>query len=195
MSTELKHIILILFIFVCIGLGVYCYSNYKTARIEFYKQYASELVAIAEIHSADYYGLDWLLCMAVTQAESDFKTKARSTYRKNGFKYHCYGLKQLSLSTSAYTGKALKRKFPEMDFESIYGIERNVYGGNLFLRDMLDNYCAGNWIMAVELYNVGYGAYRRGRIEGVNRNSRHVKKVSVYYTQLKKEWSKFNKYW
>jgi soluble lytic murein transglycosylase-like protein len=188
---ELKISIIVIFILLCIG--GYFYSSYKikNARVDFYKQYADESVAIAEIHSADYYELDWLLCMANTKAESGFKIMAKSTFHRKGKRYHAYGLKQLVMSTAAYCRSALGDRFKD---STIYAVDFNVWAGNLHFKNVLENYSSNNILKAIEIYNVGHGAFRRGKTEGVNRNSRHVKKVTIYYQELKEQWKKFKKW-
>jgi soluble lytic murein transglycosylase-like protein len=191
-KTDIKIFIIAFLVLCIIGFFIYCRIVVKNSRVEFYKRYADETVAIAELHSADYYGLDWLWCMAITRAESKFKVEARSTYRKNGVKYHCYGLKQLAMSTAAYCREALGNRFKDT---SIYAVDFNVWGGNLYIKSLMKNYCSDDIIKAIEIYNCGIGNYRRGKKEGVNRNSRHIKKVVIYYQQLKEEWNKYQKWY
>lgn len=188
---ELKISIIIIFIMMCV-FGYFWYQNkVATARYRFYNQYADESVGIAEIHSADYYGLDWLLCMAQTKAESDFKIMAKSTYWKKGKRYHAYGLKQLVMSTAAYCRKSLGSDFKDT---SIYAVDFNIWAGNLHFKNTLENYSQNDILKAIEIYNIGYGAYRKGKVEGVNRNTKHMKKVTIYYQQFKEEWRKFRKW-
>jgi soluble lytic murein transglycosylase-like protein len=191
-SFDIKLGVTIFTIIILLSGYFYVSNNIKQSRYKFYaKESKSESISIAEIHSADYYELDWLLCMAMTKAESRFKIMAKSTYWRKGRKHHAYGLKQLVMSTAGYCRDSFDDRFKD---SSIYEVDFNVWSGNLHFKNVLENYAKGDILVAIEMYNVGTGAYRRGTKEGVNRNSRHVKKVTIYYQQLKEKWNKFKKW-
>jgi soluble lytic murein transglycosylase-like protein len=138
-----------------------------------------------EIQSTEYYELDVFWAVAVTQGESKFKQHALSKRP-----YNCKGLKQLSGSTESYCRQALENRIKDTD---VYSIEFNVWAGNLTLKTCLD-WAGGNYVKAIEIYNVGLGNYRKGTREGVNRNYRHIKKTSILHSELKAAWREFPKF-
>lgn len=122
------------------------------------------------------YNLDFLKFLALIGCESEWNQFAKSSAQ-------CCGYTQLSGTTASYLRIQLRDEIVDLD---IYNAEFNIAGGALFIRTILDNFAQQDWNKAIEIYNIGYTAYCRHE-----RNTKHVVKWAVYYSELKQEYKEY----
>jgi soluble lytic murein transglycosylase-like protein len=176
-KQDIRLFAIIIFIIMTIFAYLFISWRISEARVKFLSKYTSEPIAIAELKSADFYELDWLWCVALSIAESNYKQHATSKKP-----YLCRGIKQLNGSTAKWCADILGYKLKSTS--DIYDIAFNIPAGNLTLKTCL-KWANGNYYEAMSYYNVGYGTYKKGI---PYRNYRYVKKVSLIYNQLKSDW-------
>jgi len=153
------------------------YKNYEK-KIKFLNQYLNDKASQKLLVYSLKYDLDWLKVFACLMSESE------------GYKYaisknKCRGYMQLAGTTARMIATILGYKHYD-----IFDEDFNIQAGCLFLRMILDTYTEGNeiekWTKAIEIYNLGYGAYRKGY-----RNEKHIRKFWLNYTYFKIKWERF----
>lgn len=157
-----------------IGIRVGLYFN----RIQFMMGYIPKIAAECVLEYSDIHKVNWLKSFTTLMSESEGKRIACHPRTK------CKGYMQLAPRTSGILRKSLEKDIKDTD---IYSTEYNIAGGILFLRTCYDHFSGKDWLVAVEIYNVGYGNYRDKKM----RNPKHIKKWCIKYTKFKSEYKAF----
>jgi len=123
---------------------------------------------------SNYYDNDWLKSWAICWTETRGDVKAIGKKREKG-------LYQIMPSTKQHVIETVK---PLTKSRDLCG-EMGIIIGNLHYRGM-KLYWKGDWMKAVECYNVGLAGYRANR-----RNSKYLEKYIHSYIFMKREWKKY----
>lgn len=175
MINKMKRLIIALSIVIFILAGLIIKEKmvqwYEYKKLSYVKIYLADNAQYV-IEASEKYKINFIKILSIIGCESQYKKYAVSNKG-------CKGLMQLSERTAAWLRELLKDEIANLD---IFNPEFNIKGGTLFMKILVDKFAKGDFDKAIEFYNIGYDAHRKGQRNGI-----HVIKYEAYYFKHRNE--------